>query len=91
MSVFGFSGNFTRKYPYCLRSAPLNIRNCTIRLKCYDLKTSSRGCECQTMSDNAYNSKHQVDPVSVGTPTDSSYQAEIRVKERDKNRSFSLG
>ena len=42
------------------------------------------------MSDNTNNSKHQVDPVSVGTPTDSSYQAEIRVEEHDKNRSFSL-
>ena len=43
------------------------------------------------MSDNANNSKHQVDPVSVGTPTDSSYQAEIRVEQHDKNRSFSPG
>ena len=42
------------------------------------------------MSDNANNSKHQVNPVSVGTSTDS-YQAEIRVEEHDKNRSFSLG
>ena len=71
--------------------APLNIRYCIIRLKLYDLKTSSRGCGCQTMSDNANNNKYQVDPVSVGSATDTSYQAEIRVEEHDKNRSFSLG
>ena len=43
------------------------------------------------MSDNANNNKYQVDPVLVGTATDTSYQAEIRVEEHDKNRSFSLG
>ena len=40
------------------------------------------GYECQTISDN---NKHQVNPVSIGSPTHSSYQAE----EHDTNRSFS--